>query len=73
MEHTDAYVDILVTSLRKKVTLLEKIENVITEQERELKKPNPDIDRLDEIKNRLENCSRKWNRRKMDLKVCITV
>ena len=53
MEHTDAYVDILVTSLRKKVTLLEKIENVITEQERELKKPDPDIDRLDEIEKQI--------------------
>lgn len=53
MEHTDAYVDILVTSLRKKITLLEKIENVITEQERELKKPNPDIDRLDEIEKQI--------------------
>jgi DNA repair ATPase RecN len=53
MDHTDAYVDILVTSLRKKVTLLEKIEKVITDQERELKKPDPDIDHLDEIEKQI--------------------
>lgn len=53
MNHTDAYVDILVTSLRKKVLLLEKIENVITEQERELKKTSPDIDHLDEIEKQI--------------------
>lgn len=53
-DNTDAYVDILVTSLRKKVILLEKIEKVITEQEKELKLPNPDIDRLDEIQKQIE-------------------
>ena len=53
-DNTDTYVDILVTSLRKKVVLLEKVEKVITEQEKELKLPNPDIDHLDEIQKQIE-------------------
>ena len=53
-DNTDTYVDILVTTLRKKVVLLEKVEKVITEQENELKLPNPDIDHLDEIQKQIE-------------------
>lgn len=52
-ESVSTYVDVMITSLKKKVILLEKIENTVLEQEKELQKPKPDLDVLNDIEDRL--------------------
>ena len=47
MDTKETYVDILVTSLKKKITILKEIEVVVMEQEKILKNHNVDIGELD--------------------------
>lgn len=49
MDTMDTYVDVLVTSLKKKVQVLEKLDWVVLKQEKELKLPNPGLDELDTL------------------------
>ena len=49
MDTMDTYVDVLVTSLKKKVQVLEKLDQVVLKQEKELKLPNPSLDELDTL------------------------
>lgn len=48
MNKNGTYVDVLVTSLRKKIDILEKLDIVIEEQEQILKKPKIEIEQVDE-------------------------
>ena len=48
MDKNGTYVDVLVTSLRKKIDILEKLDIVIEEQEQILKKPKIEIEQVDE-------------------------
>lgn len=48
MNKNETYVDVLVTSLRKKIDILEKLDIVIEEQEQILKKPKIEIEQVDE-------------------------
>lgn len=45
----DTYVDVLLTSLKKKAQVLEKLDRVVAKQEKALKNSKPDIDELDEL------------------------
>ena len=45
----DTYVDVLLTSLKKKKNVLEKLDNVVTKQEQALKIPKSDMEELDEL------------------------
>lgn len=48
MNKNETYVDVLITSLRKKIDILEKLDVVIEEQEQILKKPKIEIEQVDE-------------------------
>lgn len=47
MNTMDTYVDVLLTSLKKKEQVLEKLDRVVTKQETELKSSKPGLDELD--------------------------
>lgn len=49
MNTNGIYVDVLLTSLRKKVSILEQLETVVMDQERALKNKNVDIEELDQL------------------------
>lgn len=48
MDVKETYVDVLITSLKKKISILEKLEKVVMEQERILKDPKVSLEELDE-------------------------
>ena len=55
MSKNETYVDVLVTSLRKKIEILEKLDVIIEEQEQLLKKTKVEIDEVDENHKQKEN------------------
>lgn len=48
MDTKETYVDVLITSLKKKISILEKLEKVVMEQERLLRNSQVSMDELDE-------------------------
>lgn len=49
MNTMDTYIDVLLTSLKKKKNVLEKLDRVVINQEQALKLPKVNIDDLDEL------------------------